>query len=72
MSAPYRQVFFFEVAPEHWVSVNMKGDFDSDVWLALKAFLDRHETRPIEATPKFQANGEPWNHAPGSVNIEHL
>lgn len=54
MSAPYRQVFFFEVVPEHWVAVNMKGDFDSDVWQALKAFLDRHETRPSEANPRAE------------------
>lgn len=72
MSAPYRQVFFFEVVPEHWVSVSMKGDFDYDIWSALRAFIDRHETMPLSATPKFQANGEPWNHAPGAVNIVNL
>jgi hypothetical protein len=48
VSAPYRNVFFFEVLPDHWVQVNMKGDFDSDIWQALKGFLDRHATQPWE------------------------
>lgn len=45
---PYRQVFFMEIVPDHWVSVSMKGEFDSDIWHALKSFVDRHATRPAE------------------------
>lgn len=45
----YRQVLFHELAPEHWVSVNMKGAFDSDMWGALHDWLKRHETRPASA-----------------------
>jgi len=44
-----RQVFFFEVVPGHWVSVQMNGDFDSNIWGALKDFVNRHETRPVSA-----------------------
>jgi hypothetical protein len=57
VSAPFRNVFFFEVLPEHWVQVNMKGDFDGDVWRALKDFVDRHATRPASANPPSNPDG---------------
>jgi hypothetical protein len=67
-----RQVFFFELVPGHWVSINMGGAFDSDMWHVLNDFIKRHETKPLEARPKFQADGKPWNDAPGAINLVNL
>jgi hypothetical protein len=47
----YRNVFFQEIEPGHWVQVNVLGEFDSDVWHALSAFLKRKETVASPLTP---------------------
>lgn len=44
MSDDYRQIFYFELVPGRFVSISMKGPFDSDMWSILKDFLDRHQT----------------------------
>lgn len=51
MSDEYRQVFYFELAPGRFVSINMRGPFDSDMYAVLKGFMDRHATHP--ATKMF-------------------
>jgi hypothetical protein len=46
MSDEFRQVFSFELKPGHFVSINMRGPFDSDMWQVLNDFVKRHETKP--------------------------
>lgn len=35
-------------------------------------YADMGVTITTDATPKFQANGEAWNHAPGAVNLVNM
>lgn len=42
----FRQIFFYEVKKDHWVSVSLKGEFDSDIWSGLKALVDSKAIQP--------------------------
>jgi len=55
----YRQIFYCELAPERFVSVCVKGPFDSDAWLALELFLKKTETQPLSANSPDSASAEP-------------
>ena len=48
MTAEYRKVFYHELEPGHFVSINMRGDFNADMYAVLKGFMDRHATRPAQ------------------------
>lgn len=41
-----RTVFHCELTEGHWVQVNIRGEFDSDVWHALDGFMKRMAVRP--------------------------
>ncbi len=57
----YRNVFFQEIAPGHWVQINMLGEFDSDAWHALNGFLKRKAT---QAVPEQEASPAPAPETP--------